>query len=334
CDWTTRDSDQYSSFSGLFRTLNLIEEPALNAVSREECVNEVPVHVTYERTHLDTVKVLYDYGSSSPVDHAQRLHPDHVLVSWTSKRFVKASGASPVELLGDVEHDPYGSADSLGTEPYLRVIPGAIHEAHEGILYLDEIAALGMFQKHLLSAMQDCIYPIVGRNPHSSGAAVRVDDVPCRFLLFASCNFEDLPMISSPLRSRIRGYGYEVMLDSWMPKTSENESNLVRFIAQTVQEDGRIPHLQGQAVISVLKIAEGIAAKLDNARKAYTLRLRELGGLIRIAGDLAVQDSAELVEPSHVERAEALSQGIDLNSTEINEHRRNISQDHYEDYFF
>lgn len=333
CDWSVRDTEQYASFSGLFRTLNLIEEPALSVVSRQEIINEVPIHVTYEKTHLDTVKVLYNYSSSSPAGHAQP-HPDHVLVSWASKRFVRASGASPVELLGDVEHDPYGSADSLGTEPYLRVIPGAIHEAHEGILYLDEIAALGTFQKHLLSAMQDGTYPIVGRNPHSSGAAVRVDDVPCRFLLFASCNVEDLSMISDPLRSRIRGYGYEVMLDSWMPKTPENTSSLVRFIAQTVQEDGRIPHLGGQAIMSVLKTAEDMAAKHDNARKAYTLRLRELGGLIRIAGDLAAQDSAELVEPSHVKRAGTLSKGIDLNNTDINEYQRSMSQDHYEDYFF
>jgi len=42
------------------------------------------------------------------------------------------------------------------------------------------------------------------------------------------------------------------------------------------------------------------------------LRLRELGGLIRIAGDLAVQDGEHLVQPNHVTSAEVLSRGIDM----------------------
>ncbi len=331
-EWIIGETDN-TSFSGLFRTLELIGEPALTTVSRPESFNGVPVSATYERSQDDTILVRYVHNTSEP-QTSRGEFPDHVLVSRTSRRFVRASGASPVELLGDVEHDPYGSADSLGTAPYLRVVPGAIHEAHEGILYLDEIAALGPYQKHLLTAMQDGTFPIAGRNPHSSGAAVRVDDVPCKFVLFGACNVEDLHKILGPLRSRIRGYGYEILLDSWMTKTSETVRDTVRFIAQTVREDGRIPHLDREAIFSVLKIAETMAFQLDGARNALTLRLRELGGLIRVAGDLAVQESAENVKSSHIEKAKSLSKGIEGNDSRSIGQKSNMPQSNYGDYFF
>ena len=332
CDWTVGETDS-TSFSGLFRTLDLIDDPALMTVSRHETINGMSVVAKYERTRNDTIRVQYVHGAPDPQISRGEL-PIHVLVSHTSKRFVRASGASPVELLGDVEHDPYGSAESLGTAAYLRVIPGAIHEAHEGVLYLDEIAALGPYQKHLLTAMQDGTFPIVGRNPQSSGAAVRVDDVPCRFVLFGACNIEDLHKILAPLRSRIRGYGYEIMLDSWMTKTPKTTRDVVRFISQTVREDGRIPHLDKEAIFSVLKVAESMARKLDGVKSALTLRLRELGGLIRVAGDLAVQDDSECVRSSHVERAESLTKGIDSDDFRSVGQENNISQSNYGDYFF
>jgi predicted ATP-dependent protease len=332
CDWNVEETEK-TSYSGLFRTLELIDEPALATVSQQESINDVAVIAIYERTQTDTIRVRYMRDKSNPPSSRGNL-PGHVLVSYNSNRFVRVSGASPVELLGDVEHDPYGSAESLGTAPYLRVIPGAIHEAHEGILYLDEIAALGQYQKHLLTAMQDGTFPIAGRNPHSSGAAVRVDDVPCKFVLFGACNIEDLPKILSPLRSRIRGYGYEIMLDSWMTKTPETMRDIVRFVAHTVKEDGRIPHLNRDAIFSVIKTAESMAMKLDGAQGALTLRLRDLGGLIRVAGDLAVQEATERIMPSHLERAESLAKGIDLNDPRLVGKKSNISQSGYGDYFF
>jgi ATP-dependent Lon protease len=332
CDWIVGETGS-TSFSGLFRTLDLIGDPALTTVVRQEVIKGMSVVATYERTQNDTIRVQYVHDSTN-LQTSRGEFPIHVLVSHASRRFVKASGASPVELLGDVEHDPYGSAESLGTAPYLRVIPGAIHEAHEGILYLDEIAALGQYQKHLLTAMQDGTFPIVGRNPHSSGAAVRVDDVPCRFVLFGACNIEDLHKILAPLRSRIRGYGYEIMLDSWMAKTPETMRDIVRFSSQTVREDGRIPHLNRDAIISVLKGAESMAQKLDGASGALTLRLRELGGLIRVAGDLAVQESSEYVKPLHIERAESLTKSLDSYNPRGVGQKDNVDQSNYGDYFF
>jgi len=306
-DWAPGES-----YHGLFRMLDVVREPALDTVTTLEDINNESYHVTYESVESDEIKVTQ--RNVSPEQEPQiesQTHPERILVPLKASRFIRVSGASPVELLGDVKHDPYGSAESLGLAAHQRVVPGAMHEAHEGILYIDEIAALGSYQSHLLTAMQDRVFSISGHNPLSSGAAVRVDGVPCDFVLFASCNIENLKNILPPLRSRIRGYGYEIMLDSWTKKTQEVINDFVRFMSQTVEEDGKIPHLTVKAVEHVLEVAEETALLLDGQKDALTLRLRELGGLIRIAGDLAVRDGSDLVLQGHVQQAEVLSRGID-----------------------
>jgi len=330
------DMDGGASFHGLFRMLDVVSTPALSEVTHQEFVDGVGYEIVYERADSDTIRVTR-FRQSIQKHHPSNVEDNdwRVLVPEGSTRFIRVSGASPVELLGDVKHDPYGTAEPMGKPAHLRVVPGAIHEAHEGILYIDELNALGQLQKHLLTAMQDKKYPITGHNPQSSGAAVRVDDVPCDFVLFAACNVEDLPSILPPLRSRIRGYGYEIMLSSWMKKSTENLDSLVRFIAQTVVEDSRIPHLTVDAVRSVLENAENVAFRLDGQRNALTLRLRELGGLVRVAGDLAVHEGHDAVHKEQVERAKEVTRGFDADSIH-SLYMKQAEKPHesYGDYFF
>ncbi|TFG97604.1 Lon protease family protein [Candidatus Thorarchaeota archaeon] len=311
CDWS--DSDSYH---GLFRMLDVVRDPALRTVTDLEEIGNESYHILYERSGNSEIAVTRErLGENSVPREVQRNDIERILVGRDASRFVRVSGASHVELLGDVKHDPYGSAEALGMAAYQRVIPGAIHEAHEGILYIDEISALGPHQSHLLTAMQERNYPISGHNPLSSGASVRVDNVPCDFILFASCNTENISGILPALRSRIRGYGYEIMLASWTKKSQDNLDDFIRFIAQTIEEDGKVPHFSVDSVSEVLRVAEKMALQFDGQRDALTLRLRELGGLVRIAGDLAVQDDEQLVQPNHVKSAEVLIRGIDMGNT-------------------
>ena len=141
--------------------------------------------------------------------------------------------------------------------------------------------------------------------------------MPCDFVLFASCNIENLKNILPPLRSRIRGYGYEIMLDSWTNKSQEIINDFVKFMSHTVKEDGKIPHLTVKAVEHVLEVAEETSLRLDGQKDALTLRLRELGGLIRIAGDLAVRDGSDFVLQGHIQQAEVLSRGIDESNLQL-----------------
>ena len=263
--------------------------------------NGVEEVVAYERAG-EKVKVL-DQRALEKRRTLQKESPHKVLVKLDRVNFVLATGASETELLGDVRHDPYGGHPQLGTLPYERVIPGAIHEAHEGVLFIDELPHLGHLQRYILTAMQEKRFPITGRNPQSGGAAVRVDSVPCDFILVAASNIQDIHRILSPLRSRIAGGGYEVLLDTTMPDTEENQLKLAQFCAQEIAADGRIRPATRDAVKELIVEARRRAESLDGKRHALTLRLRELGGLIRTAGDLAAVSGSALLEANHVKDA-------------------------------
>ena len=133
----------------------------------------------------DKIRVL-DQKAMEKRREVEKNSNQKVIVKLDRSPFVLATGASETELLGDVRHDPYGGHAGLGTPAYERVVAGAIHEAHEGVLFVDEISHLGPLQRFILTAMQDKKFPIMGRNPQSAGASVRVDDVPCDFILVAA----------------------------------------------------------------------------------------------------------------------------------------------------
>ncbi len=213
--------------------------------------------------------------------------------------FYEATGAKAGALLGDVRHDPLQSG-GLGTPAHLRVEPGMIHRAHKGVLFIDEIASLSpKSQQELLTAMQEKKYAITGQSELSSGSMVRTEPVPCDFVLVAAGNYEDLAKIHPALRSRIRGYGYEVYLNVDMPDTPENRAKLARFVAQEVKKDGKIPHFTRAAVEEIIREAKRRAQR----KNRLTLKLRDLGGLIRAAGDIAVSKGKNVVDIEDVTEA-------------------------------
>ncbi len=233
----------------------------------------------------------------------EKASPKKVLISLKRNTFVMATGASETELLGDVRHDPYGGHKGLGTPPYERVVPGAIHEAHEGVLFIDELPHLGHLQRFILTAMQEKVFPISGRNPQSAGASVKVDSVPCDLVFVGACNIQDLHHIISPLRSRITGSGYEVLVETTMPDNEKNRARFIQFIAQEVRMDGRIPHVNKSGINVLLKEARKKALQHDGKKKSITLRLREMGGMIRAAGDIAIYEEAKTIGKKHVDAA-------------------------------
>jgi len=90
----------------------------------------------------------------------------------------------------------------------------------------------------------------------------------------ASGNIQILEGMHIALRSRIRGYGYEVYMKDSMPDTPENRDKLIQFVAQEVKKDGRIPHFSKEAVGEIIREAQRRAGKKDS----LTLKLRDLGG--------------------------------------------------------
>ena len=232
--------------------------------------------------------------------------------------FIDATGAHAGALLGDVKHDPFQSG-GLETPQHDRVEVGAIHKANNGILFVDEINMLKMeSQQSLLTALQEGKFPIVGQSERSSGAMVKSQPVPCSFVLVAAGNLDSIygardengiqhGGMHPALRSRIRGYGYETYMKTTMPDTAENRKKLVRFVAQEIIKDKKIPHFTKGAVAEIIREAQRRAGRKGH----LTLRLRELGGLVRVSGDIAKEKDLPFATRAEVQAAKRVARSLE-----------------------
>ncbi|MEM5873128.1 MAG: ATP-dependent protease LonB, partial [Candidatus Aenigmatarchaeota archaeon] len=217
--------------------------------------------------------------------------------------FIDATGAHEGMLFGDVLHDPFQSG-GLETPAHQRVVAGAIHKAHGGVLFVDEIGTLRPeVQIELLTVLQEKKYPIYGRSERSAGSMVRSTPAPADFVLVAAGNIETIKRLHPALRSRIRGYGYEILMNSEIEFNEENIKKFAQFVAQEVKKDGKIPHFTRDAVIEIIKEAQ----RRSGSKRYLSLRLRDLGGLVRLAGDIAKSKNKKYVEPEDVLEAKKIA---------------------------
>jgi len=269
------------------------------------------VHIEYAIFGVIAAVMIFLIFSRGALTQRQELHQvPKILVAHDktdTPPFLDATAAHSGALLGDVRHDPFQSA-GLETPPHQLVEAGAIHRAHKGVLYIDEINTLNLpSQQHLLTAIQEKKFQITGQSDRSFGAMVKTEPVPCDFILVSAGNLDALKGMHPALRSRIRGYGYEIYLNSSMSDNDENRENLIRFVAQEVDKDGKISHFDKDAVAEVIHEAQRRAGR----KGKLSLRLRELGGLIRSAGDIAFEKGDKIVTQEHVLQAKKIAKSLE-----------------------
>lgn len=200
------------------------------------------------------------------------------------------------------------NSGGLGTPAHERVVAGAIHKTHKGVLFVDEIATLKPHtQQELLTALQEKKFSITGQSERSAGAMVHTEPAPCDFILVAAGNYDTISRMHPALRSRIRGYGYEIYMNETVKDTPDARMNIAKFVAQEVKKDAKIPHF----TIDAVKVIIEEAKKRANRKGHLTLRLRELGGLVRAAGDIAVEEKAKYVTPEHVLKAKSIARTLE-----------------------
>ncbi|MFB6112675.1 MAG: ATP-dependent protease LonB [Halodesulfurarchaeum sp.] len=221
--------------------------------------------------------------------------------------FEDATGAHAGALLGDVRHDPFQSG-GMETPSHERVEAGSIHKSHKGVLFIDEINTLDIrSQQKLMTAIQEGQFSITGQSERSSGAMVQTEPVPCDFIMVAAGNMDAMENMHPALRDRIKGYGYEVYFEDTIEDTPEMRRRYARFVAQEVEKDGRLPHFSPEAVSEVVLEAKRRAGRKDH----LTLKLRDLGGLVRVSGDIAKAEGDDLVSRDHVLSAKKRSRSIE-----------------------
>jgi Lon-like ATP-dependent protease len=96
-------------------------------------------------------------------------------------------------------------------------------------------------------------------------------------------------------------------MDDTIEDDPEMRRKYARFVAQEVEKDGRLPHFRREAVSEVI-----LESRRRAGRKGHlTLKLRELGGLVRVAGDVARSQDKEYTEREDVLAAKDRSQSIE-----------------------
>ncbi|WP_380678512.1 ATP-dependent protease LonB [Salinigranum sp. GCM10025319] len=251
------------------------------------------------------IYLAFRYGSRS----GDAMIPNLIVnnADQTTAPFEDATGAHAGALLGDVRHDPFQSG-GMETPSHDRVEAGAIHKANKGVLFVDEINTLDIrSQQKLMTAIQEGKFSITGQSERSSGAMVQTEPVPCDFVMVAAGNLDAMENMHPALRSRIKGYGYEVYMDDTIEDTPEMRRKYARFVAQEISNDGRLPHFTEDAVEEVI-----LEAQRRAGRKGHlTLELRNLGGLVRVAGDIARSEDAEFTTRDHVLQAKGRARSIE-----------------------
>jgi Lon-like ATP-dependent protease len=176
------------------------------------------------------------------------------------------------------------------------------------VLFVDEINTLDIrSQQKLMTAIQEGKFSITGQSERSSGAMVQTEPVPCDFIMIAAGNLDAMENMHPALRSRIKGYGYEVYMDDTIEDDPEMRRKYARFVAQEVEKDGRLPHFDEESVAELI-----LEARRRSGRKGHlTLKLRDLGGLVRVAGDIARSEDKEFTEREDVLQAKRRSRSIE-----------------------
>jgi Lon-like ATP-dependent protease len=96
-------------------------------------------------------------------------------------------------------------------------------------------------------------------------------------------------------------------MDDTIEDTPEMRRKYARFIAQEVEKDGRLPHFNHEAVEETILTAQRRAGRKNH----LTLEMRNLGGLVRVAGDIARAEDADFTTREHVLQAKRRSRSIE-----------------------
>jgi Lon-like ATP-dependent protease len=96
-------------------------------------------------------------------------------------------------------------------------------------------------------------------------------------------------------------------MDDTIDDTPEMRRKYARFVAQEVENDGRLPAFTRDALEEFMLEAQRRSGRKDH----LTLEMRDLGGLVRVAGDIARAEDAEFTTRDHVLRAKRRSRSIE-----------------------
>ena len=292
-------------------------------------------HKAQEKIHRET-----QIGKRNEVKHLQDLVPE-VLYDPRKKSGLMARISEPSarNMKGGFRHDPYQSGN-LHTPAHKRAFLGA--HAKAPIIHIDELKTLIKtgYMTDLLEIMQNREFVLEGGRATGSGAADRSEDsLRADNIIIACCNHDTMAYLrdegDGAFLSRIEDRGEIVQMESAVPETPRNISQVTTYIKQEIMNLGnefdsawgevlekegydgvrkRSEQIFGRPLPddyrlkerdfsrdAVLEIIKELRSRASD--KKLTAILRPINGIIKTAEFEAILDNSDLVEPLHVKRA-------------------------------
>ena len=213
--------------------------------------------------------------------------------------FIKATGSTYEDLFGYINRNPV--YEILKSPSNQMVIPGRIHRANKGVLFIDNINLLSLDeQKSLIKAMKGRKYPISGTIESGAliGKRIETEPVPSDFILIASINPDELEYSYSPLMEEILSNGCKISISGDMDDNDENRRKFVQFISQEVSKQA-IPDFDSSAIIGMLEESRRISGNIGK----LSLKLKYISHIIETAGEIARTKKSEAVTLEDVKSA-------------------------------
>jgi Lon-like ATP-dependent protease len=303
-------------------------------------------------------------GNQNDVKHLQDMIPEVLYDPRKDKDLMsRVSEPSARNMKGGFRHDPYQSGN-LQTPCHKRAYLGA--HAKSPIIYIDELKTLVKvgYMADLLEIMQNKEYILEGGRSTGSGAADRSENhLRADNIIVACCNHDTLRYLQEEgdgaFLSRIEDKGEIIQMESAVPESSQNVSQIAQYVKQEVdnlandfktawgdviEKEGhngvkkRSEHIYGRRLPqnfkltvrefsrrAVLEIAKELRCRASDRK--FSSILRPINGIIKSAEFEAVLDNAPLVEPVHVRKA--LQEHLSLEggfSKEISEHKKYLKK--------
>lgn len=227
-----------------------------------------------------------------PLTTARPLVEPRVLVTGSviaNAPFIDGTRLSPAELFGEIRERAMEAA------AHDRLVPGAIHRAHRGVLYFESPTSLSpKLQRELLAAMQSGQASIRGHE--SSWSVVESQPVPCDVLLVLGADADPSAQLDPAFAAWLERHADRVAVPDELADSPRSRRQLAQFMATVVRTSDGVPHLARSAV----EFLCDDAAKRASAPGRLALDAACLRTRIEQAGARARSEGSTFVQVEHV----------------------------------
>jgi lon-related putative ATP-dependent protease len=251
---------------------------------------------------------VYMFRNPTTVGWDERLKVPNLIVDndpQTSDYAINVSTTDSASLFGDIAWDPWQSG-GLGTPTYLRATAGAIHKAHQKILYIDELKNLQERTAiELLTILEDGEAPIKHHQTFgTTGTTAMIVETPPIKAVFWLCAAANNDILFDPnsilnkipaLRDRFEHYGDIIYFRDEVEATPLNQM----MVCQVIRDEIFRFNLPPMEALGVKRIIDYIRTRASSTTKLKFM-FRAVIDVIKKSAQLCWLEGDTVIREKHV----------------------------------